>query len=99
MTTAPTLSRRHATGAASARGLLFTLLGEVVLPSGGTAWTSAVIDTLGRLGVEEKPTRQALMRTAADGWLDSERVGRRTRWRLTPAAEELLTDGTEPSYS
>ena len=29
------------------------------------AWTSAVIDVLGRLGVEEKATRQALMRTAA----------------------------------
>ena len=99
MTTAPTLSRRHATGAASARGLLFTLLGEFALPSGGTAWTSAVIDVLSRLGVEEKTTRQALMRTAADGWLDSERVGRRTCWRLTPAAEQLLTDGTERIYS
>ena len=53
---------------------------------------------LGRLGVEEKATRQALMRTAADGWLSSERVGRRTRWRLTPAAERLLTDGTERIY-
>jgi phenylacetic acid degradation operon negative regulatory protein len=35
------------------------------------------------------------MRTAADGWLSSERVGRRTVWRLTPAAERLLQDGTE----
>ncbi len=75
------------------------MLGEFALPSGGAAWTSAVIDVLGRLGVEEKATRQALMRTAAAGWLDSERVGRRTCWRLTPAAERLLTDGTERIYS
>ena len=66
---------------ASARGLLFTVLGEFVLPTGGPAWTSAFIDVLGRLGVEEKATRQALMRTAADGWLASERVGRRTPGR------------------
>ena len=33
----PTLSRRHAAGAPSARGLLFTLLGEFVLPGGGAA--------------------------------------------------------------
>ena len=39
------------------------------------------------------------MRTAADGWLAAERVGRRTRWRLTPAAERLLTDGTERIFS
>jgi phenylacetic acid degradation operon negative regulatory protein len=95
----PTLSRRHAAGTASARGLLFTVLGEFVLPGGGTAWTSAFIDLLGRLGVEQKATRQALMRTAADGWLASERVGRRTCWRLTPAAQRLLSDGAQRIYS
>ena len=88
----PSLSRRHAAGTDSARGLLLTVLGEFVLPAGETAWTSAFIETFGRLGVEEKATRQALMRTAEDGWLAGERVGRRTLWRLTPAAERLLVD-------
>src|SRR3954470_5682690 len=37
----PSLSRRHAAGTATARGLLFTVLGEFVLPGGGR--------TLGRL--------------------------------------------------
>jgi len=96
---APTLSRRHAVGAPSARGLLFTLLGEFVLPGGGTAWTSAVIAAFTRLGVEEKATRQALMRTAAAGWLRAEKAGRRTRWHLTDAARQLLTDGAERIYS
>ena len=95
----PTLSRRHAAGAPSARGLLFTLLGEFVLPEGGTAWTSAVLATFARLGVEEKTTRQALMRTAASGWLDAEKVGRRTRWRLTASAQKMLTDGADRIYS
>lgn len=95
MSSQPRLSRHHAAGAPSARGLLFTVLGEFVLPAGGSAWTSALIDALGRLGVEEKASRQALMRTAAAGWLTSRRVGRRTRWELTPAAERLLVDGTE----
>jgi phenylacetic acid degradation operon negative regulatory protein len=92
------MSRRHATGAESARGLLFTVLGEFVLPSGATAWTSSFINVFGRMGVEEKATRQALMRTAADGWLKAERAGRRTLWHLTPAAERLLTEGTERIY-
>jgi phenylacetic acid degradation operon negative regulatory protein len=93
-----TMSRRHAAGTESSRGLLFTVLGEFVLPHGGVAWTSAFINVLGRLGVEEKATRQALMRTASDGWLSSERIGRRTRWRLTENAERLLTEGTERIY-
>jgi phenylacetic acid degradation operon negative regulatory protein len=96
---APALSRRHEAGAQSARGMLLTLLGEFVLPSDGMAWTSAVLATFERLGVAEKAARQALMRTANAGWLRPEKIGRRTRWRLTPAASELLTDGAERIYS
>jgi phenylacetic acid degradation operon negative regulatory protein len=98
-TAAPALSRRHAAGAPSARGLLFTLLGEFVLTTDGTAWTSAVLAAFRRLGVEEKATRQALMRTAAAGWLEPEKLGRRTRWRLTASAWRMLSDGAERIYS
>lgn len=99
MVEVPTLSRRHSAGAESARGLLFTVLGEFVLPTGGAVWTSTIIDVLGRLGVEEKAARQALMRTAGDGWLHAQRVGRRTRWRLTDSASSLLTEGTERIFA
>jgi phenylacetic acid degradation operon negative regulatory protein len=95
----PALSRRHEAGAGSARGILFTLLGEFVLPSEGAAWTSAVLAAFERLGVAEKATRQALMRTSNAGWLHAEKVGRRTRWLLTPAAKKLLTDGAHRIYS
>jgi len=95
----PALLRRHEAGAASARGLLFTVLGEFVLPTGGSAWTSTFIEVFGRLGIEEKATRQALARSAGDGWIRPERDGRRTRWRLTPDADRLLTEGTDRIYA
>jgi phenylacetic acid degradation operon negative regulatory protein len=93
------LIRRHAAGAPSARGLLFTLLGEFVLPGGGAAWTSAVIAAFARLGVAEKATRQALMRTSVDGWLSAEKAGRLTQWHLTRAGQRLLTEGAGRIYS
>lgn len=95
----PALSRRHSAGAESARGLLFTVLGEFVLPGDGTAWTSAVLNAFGRMGIEEKATRQALMRTAAAGWTEAEKAGRRTRWRLSARGRQLLSDGAERIYS
>lgn len=95
----PALSRRHEAGADSARGMLFTLLGELVLPGEGSAWTSAVLAVFERLGVTEKATRQALMRTSNAGWLSAEKAGRRTRWLLTPAATRMLTDGARRIYS
>lgn len=95
----PKLSRRHAAGSASARGILFTILGEFALNTDQPVWTSTVIEILKRLDVEEKTTRQALMRTTGDGWLEAERVGRRTCWHLTPAAQKMLTEGAERIYS
>jgi phenylacetic acid degradation operon negative regulatory protein len=95
----PVRSRRHEAGAPTARALLLTLLGEFVLPGDGLAWTSAVLEAFGRLGVAEKATRQALMRTSNAGWLQPSKAGRRTRWELTPAARKLLTDGAERIYS
>src|ERR1700728_1808837 len=83
---APDLSRRHAAGASSARGLLFTLLGEFVLPGDGMAWTSAVLAVFARLGIEEKANRPALMRTADAGWLAGGKIGRRTRGAVTQSA-------------
>src|SRR5258708_32763092 len=44
----PTLSRRHAAGASSARGLLSTLLAECVLTRDAHAWTSSVITAFTR---------------------------------------------------
>lgn len=94
----PEFRRRRELGAASARSLLLTVLGEFVLPGGEPVWTSAFLRALGLLGVEEKAVRQALARSAAEGWLAGERHGRRTAWRLTPAGERLLTDGTDRIY-
>jgi phenylacetic acid degradation operon negative regulatory protein len=78
--------------------MLFTLLGEFVLPGDGSAGTSAVLAAFERLGVAEKATRQALMRTSNAGWLSGQKIGRRTRWVLTPAATKLLTEGAKRIY-
>jgi phenylacetic acid degradation operon negative regulatory protein len=91
----PVSSRRPEERAESARSLLLTVLGELVLPAGGTAWTSSLIEVMARLGFEEKACRQALLRMASAGWLVPERVGRRTRWTLTPGALRSLAGGTD----
>lgn len=75
-----------------------TLLGEYVLPRDQPTWTSTLVDALALFDVEEKSARQALARTAAEGWLLSERVGRRVRWSLTPPGRRLLTEGAQRIY-
>jgi phenylacetic acid degradation operon negative regulatory protein len=95
----PTLTRRHALGETSARSLLLTLLGEFVLPHDGPVWTATIVEILDSLNIEQKSARQALARTAADGWLTPERIGRSVRWSLTPPGRRLLTEGAERIYA
>lgn len=98
-TAAPAISRRRELGAASARSLLLTVLGEFVLPRGEPVWTQALLDVLAELGVEHKSGRQALARTAAEGLLRSDRAGRRVRWSLTEPGHRLLSTGARRIYS
>lgn len=95
----PVLSRRDRTGAASARSLLLTVLGEFALPSGEPVWTATLLRVFAGFGVEEKSARQAITRAAADGWIVAQRQGRRVRWALTPPGRRLLTEGAERIYS
>ena len=91
-------SRRRETGAVSARSLLLTMLGEFALPRAEPVWTGTFVSALGEVGVEEKAARQALARTAAEGLMLPDRVGRRTRWTLSPAAHQLLERGADRIY-
>src|SRR5260370_1240834 len=66
---------------------------------GGRVWTQALVSALGLFGTEPKSARQALGRTAAEGWLAPQRVGRQVRWSLTPPGQRLLSDGARRIYS
>ena len=94
----PHVTRRQELGAASARSLLLTVLGEFVLPDGRPVWTAALLDLLADLGVAEKAGRQAIMRTADSGWIEGRRRGRETQWSLTATGTRLLREGTERIY-
>ncbi len=78
--------------------MLLTILGEFVLPNGGSVWTSTLIETLGLFGVGEPNARQAAARLGDEGILKPVRVGRSTRWDLTPRGKRMLTAGAERIY-
>jgi phenylacetic acid degradation operon negative regulatory protein len=98
VTEGPVVTRRQELGAASARSLLLTVLGEFVLPAGRPVWTASLIDLLAELDVAEKAARQAIMRTADSGWIVATRIGRETRWSLTETGTRLLKEGTDRIY-
>jgi phenylacetic acid degradation operon negative regulatory protein len=90
--------RRRSLGAPAARSILLTVLGEYVLPRAEPVWQETLVRALGALGYSEQAARQALARSVRDGWLESERQGRRARVSLTAATAELLRTGAERIY-
>ena len=95
----PASLRRPVVSAGSARSLLLTVLGELVLPVGLPVWTSSLLHVLTGVGVEEQTARQAIARGAAAGWITGERHGREVRWEITPAGRQLIEDGARRVYS
>jgi phenylacetic acid degradation operon negative regulatory protein len=75
------------------------VLGEYVLPREEAVWQETLVAALGALGYSEHAARQAVARSVRDGWLESERVGRRSRLSLSDATAELLSSGAERIYT
>jgi phenylacetic acid degradation operon negative regulatory protein len=91
--------RRRSIGAPAARSLLLTVLGEYVLPRGEPVWQETLVGALAALGYTRPAARQALSRSARDGWLTARREGRRARLALSARSAELLRSGAERIYT
>jgi len=89
------VEERSRVSAGSARSLLLTVLGELVMPNANSAWTASLLYVLTRLGIEEQTARQAIARGAAAGWISARRQGREVRWELTGAGRRLIETGAE----
>src|SRR5215216_4746113 len=90
---------RPVVSAGSARSLLLTVLGDLVLPYDRPVWTSSLLYVLTGIGIEEQTARQAIARGAAAGWISSSKQGREVRWELTPAGRRLIEEGSERVHS
>jgi phenylacetic acid degradation operon negative regulatory protein len=91
--------RRRSLGGPAARSLLLTVLGEFVLDHAEPVWNAALVRSLAALGIREVTARQAVTRSAAEGWLERDRVGRQARWRLSAPTRDLLVRGRERIYN
>ncbi|WP_151719648.1 PaaX family transcriptional regulator C-terminal domain-containing protein [Gemmobacter serpentinus] len=69
-----------------AASFIVTIYGDLVVPRGEILWMGSLIEVCGRVGIGEAPVRTAVSRLVQAGRLEGERVGRRSFYRLAPAA-------------
>ncbi|MGH2343191.1 PaaX family transcriptional regulator C-terminal domain-containing protein [Segnochrobactraceae bacterium EtOH-i3] len=70
---------------------IVTIYGDVVEPRGGLLWMGTLIEICAAHGISETLVRTAVSRLVAAGKLSGERAGRRSYYRLTPAARTEFT--------
>ncbi len=82
----------------SARSVLVTILGDSVAPLGGEIWLGDLFSLTEPFGFSQRLVRTSMYRLVNENWVVNERVGRRSRYRLTPYATLETADADRRIY-
>ena len=63
--------------------LIVTFFGDVVSQHGNTIWLGSLVRAMASLGINERLVRTSVFRLIQEGWLESDRVGRRSFYRFS----------------
>jgi phenylacetic acid degradation operon negative regulatory protein len=78
--------------------LIVTVFGDAILPRGGQVLLADLIALLAAFALNDSQVRTALSRLVADGWLESERLGRRSLYRLSEIGRHRFEEATRRIY-
>lgn len=96
---APLITALHSQGRLRVWSMVITVFGDLVQHRGGQISTARLGCILGRVGVEQGALRTALSRLGRDGWVDSERAGRTSQYRLSAQGLARFAQATARIYA
>jgi phenylacetic acid degradation operon negative regulatory protein len=102
---APLIAQLHGHGRLRVWSLVITIFGDAIQPRGGRVSSVRLQDILGRLNIEAGALRTAMSRLAKEGWVERDKSGRRTIYRLSakgiaefgPATRRIYAGGVTGS--
>jgi phenylacetic acid degradation operon negative regulatory protein len=92
------LDRFHASRPVRAWSLIVTLYGDAIVPRGGSLWLGSLTQIMTRFGIDAGHVRTAMSRLVTDGWLERERIGRNSYYRLSEREEASFLAATKRIY-
>ena len=89
----------HGRGRLRVWSLIVTFFGDAVVPRGGRVGLSVLQELMARLRIETGAVRTAMSRLAADCWLERERDGRNSFYRLAEEGRHAFDFATKRIYA
>src|SRR6202012_1736253 len=78
--------------------LVITVFGDAIVPRGGAVWLGTLLEFFGAIDIDSGVVRTAMSRLAADGWLERNKVGRNSFYRLAQKGRQTFDVATAHIY-
>jgi phenylacetic acid degradation operon negative regulatory protein len=79
--------------------LVITVFGDAIVPRGGSVWLGTLLAFFETLDIDSGVVRTAMSRLAADGWLERNKVGRNSFYRLAQKGRQTFDTATVHIYN
>lgn len=81
------------------KSLIVTIFGDSISPYASGIWLSDLIELLEPFQINDRLVRTSCFRLAEEGWLESERAGRRSRYALTRSGAQRVQHAHQRIYN
>jgi phenylacetic acid degradation operon negative regulatory protein len=78
--------------------IVITVFGDAIVPRGGSVWLGTLLKFFETLDIDSGVVRTAMSRLAADGWLERNKVGRNSFYRLVKKGRLTFDAATRHIY-
>jgi phenylacetic acid degradation operon negative regulatory protein len=78
--------------------IVITVFGDAIVPRGGSVWLGTLLEFFRIIDTDSGVVRTAMSRLAADGWLEREKVGRNSFYRLVKKGRQTFDEATKHIY-
>src|SRR4029077_11211307 len=78
--------------------IVITVFGDAIVPRGGSVWLGTLLEFFEALDIDSGVVRTAMSRLATDGWLERNKVGRNSFYRLAKKGRQTFDTATKHIY-
>src|SRR6202171_2748536 len=78
--------------------IVITVFGDAIVPRGGAVWLGTLLEFFTTIDSDRGVVRTAMSRLAADDWLERNKVGRNSFYRLVKKGRQTFDAATKHIY-